>query len=128
MSLSFGLSPWLLALCLVLAAGLTYWTYRRTTPPISRGWRWLLGGLRFVALALIFFLLFEPIVRQLSTTERPPVLAVLIDDSESLRAPPERIPPRPPPATLSVMPCAAWTRAICRARSATLPLAAGCVR
>ena len=85
MSLSFGLSPWLLALCLVLAAGLTYWTYRRTTPPISRGWRWLLGGLRFVALALIFFLLFEPIVRQLSTTERPPVLAVLIDDSESLQ-------------------------------------------
>jgi hypothetical protein len=85
MSLSFGLSPWLLVLCLVLAAGLTYWTYRRTTPPISRGWRWLLGGLRFVALALIFFLLFEPIVRQLSTTERPPVLAVLIDDSESLQ-------------------------------------------
>ncbi len=85
MSLSFGLSPWLLALCLVLAAGLTYWTYRRTTPPISRGWRWLLGSLRFTALALLFFLLFEPVLRQLSTTERPPVLAVLIDDSQSLQ-------------------------------------------
>jgi hypothetical protein len=85
MSLSFGLSPWLLVLCLAFAAGLTYWTYRRTTPPISQGWRWLLGGLRFTALALLFFLLFEPIMRQLSTTERPPVLAVLIDDSESLQ-------------------------------------------
>jgi hypothetical protein len=85
MSLSFGLSPWLLAACLLLAAGLTYLTYRQTTPPVSRGWRWVLGGLRFTALALLFFLLFEPVVRQLSASERPPILAVLIDDSESLR-------------------------------------------
>lgn len=84
MSLSFGLSPWLLALCLLLAAGLTYLTYRRTTPAVAAGWRWLLGSLRFTALALLFFLLFEPIARQLTNTERPPVLAVLIDDSESL--------------------------------------------
>ena len=85
MSLSFGLSPWLLALCVSLAAGLTYLSYRRTTPPVSRGWRALLGGLRFTALALLFFLLFEPVVRQLSASEQPPVLAVLIDNSESLQ-------------------------------------------
>ena len=85
MSLSFGLSPWLLAVCLSLAAGLTYVSYRRTTPPVSRSWRWLLGGLRFTALALLFFLLLEPVMRQLSASEQPPVLAVLFDNSESLQ-------------------------------------------
>lgn len=84
MSLSFGISPWFLALCLALAAGLTYLVYRRTTPPVGSGWRWLLGSLRFTALALLFFLLFEPLIRQLDATEQPPVLAVLVDDSESL--------------------------------------------
>lgn len=85
MSFSFSASPVLLALCLLVAAGFSYLAYRRTVPPVSTAKRILLGGLRFVALALILFLLFEPIARQFSRTERPPVLAVLVDDSESLR-------------------------------------------
>lgn len=84
MSLSFGWSPWLLALCALAAAGLTYWTYRRTVPDVSTGRRAVLMGLRFSALFVVLFLLFEPIWRTLSEDERPPILAVLVDDSQSL--------------------------------------------
>ncbi|PQJ34142.1 hypothetical protein BSZ35_05575 [Salinibacter sp. 10B] len=85
MAFSFGYSPWLLVLSLLIAGGLTYWSYRSTVPALSAGWRGLLGSLRFFALALICFLLLEPVVRQLSETEQPPVLAVLVDNSQSMR-------------------------------------------
>lgn len=85
MVFSFGYSPWLLLLSLGVAGGLTYWSYRSTTPPLGTGWRSLLGGLRFGALALICFLLFEPVLQQVRQSERPPLLAVLVDDSQSLR-------------------------------------------
>ena len=85
MSFSLGHSPWLLALCALAAAALTYWAYRRTTPPLPPGRKALLGGLRFLALAIILFLLFEPVVRRVTSREEPPVLAVLVDNSQSLR-------------------------------------------
>ena len=85
MAFSFGHSPWLLLLCVAVAGGLTYWTYRSTVPSLSAKWRVLLGGLRFLALALICFLLFEPVLRQFQATEQPPVLAVLVDDSQSMQ-------------------------------------------
>ncbi|MEF8815197.1 MAG: hypothetical protein V5A58_00245 [Salinibacter sp.] len=85
MAFSFGYSPWLLLLCLAVAGGLTYWTYRSTVPSLSAKWRVVLGGLRFLALALICFLLFEPVLRQFQTAEQPPVLAVLVDDSQSMQ-------------------------------------------
>jgi len=85
MAFSFGYSPWLLLLCVAVAGGLTYWTYRTTIPSLPTGWRVLLGGLRFLALALICFLLFEPVLQRFQSTERPPVLAVLVDDSQSMQ-------------------------------------------
>ena len=85
MAFSFGYSPWLLLLCMAVAGGLTYWTYRATVPSLNAGRRVLLGGLRFLALALIFFLLFEPVLQRFQSTERPPVLAVLVDDSQSMQ-------------------------------------------
>lgn len=85
MGFSFGYSPWLLGLSLLLAGSLTYWSYRRTVPALPPLWRWVLGGLRFVSLALICFLLLEPVVQQLEETEQPPILAVLVDNSESMR-------------------------------------------
>ncbi len=85
LSLVFGHSLWLLALCALVAGALTYWSYRRTVPPLSAGRRLLLGALRFGALFLILFLLFEPILRRVTERARPPVVAVLLDNSESLR-------------------------------------------
>jgi len=85
MAFSLGYSPWLLLLCVAVAGGLTYWSYRATVPPLSAGWRGLLGGLRFLALTIICLLLFEPVLQQVRSTERPPVLAVLVDESESMQ-------------------------------------------
>ena len=84
MALSFSLNPWLLVVCAVVAAALTYWTYRRTVPRVSTARLAVLQGLRFAALFIVLFLLFEPLWRQFLRDERPPVLAVLVDDSQSL--------------------------------------------
>ncbi|ARA94749.1 hypothetical protein AWN76_017360 [Rhodothermaceae bacterium RA] len=84
MALSFGLHPLLLLLCALGAAGLTYWMYRSPVPPLPPLRRGLLMGLRFGALFLILFLLAEPVLRRLHRDVRPPVLAVLLDDSQSL--------------------------------------------
>lgn len=84
MPLTFGTSPWLLLLCLAAAVALTWWTYRGTTPALAPSKAALLGGLRALALFLVLFLIFEPLWRTITETERPPVLAVLVDASESL--------------------------------------------
>lgn len=84
MSFSFGLHPLLLAAGLLTAAGLTYWTYRGTTPRLPTWKRGLLMALRFVALAIILFLLVQPILRRIARDVREPVFAVLVDDSQSL--------------------------------------------
>ena len=85
MAFSFGYSPWLLGLSVLLAGGLTYWSYRRTIPALSPGKRWGLGLLRFLSLALLCFLLLKPVLRMVDETEQPPILAVLVDDSRSMR-------------------------------------------
>ncbi len=84
MTFTLGLSPINLALLSLVALGLSYWSYRNTIPRLSTGARTVLTGLRFLALFLILFLIFEPILRFDSTTSEPPILAVLIDDSQSI--------------------------------------------
>ena len=84
MSLSFGLSPFLLIPCLLAVGGLAYWVYRHTVPALSAGKRLGLTALRLISLGIVLFLLFEPVLQRTTSTEQPPVLAVLIDDSQSL--------------------------------------------
>jgi hypothetical protein len=83
--LSLAHPAWLLGLAVVAAGALTWGVYRRSTPPLRAGRRALLGGLRFLALAIVLFLLFEPVWRQVGETETPPAVAVLLDESQSLR-------------------------------------------
>lgn len=85
MAFSFGYSPWLLGLSLLIAAILTYGSYRRTIPALTAGWKWTLGTLRFFSLVLICFLLLQPVLQLIDETDEPPVLAVLVDNSESMR-------------------------------------------
>ena len=84
MDLSLGYSPLLLVGCLLAAAALTWWTYGRSVPRVTPGRRAVLMALRGAALFLVLVLLFEPILRRVEATEEPPVLAVLVDDSQSL--------------------------------------------
>lgn len=79
------MSPWLLAASLLAAGAGAVWLYRHTVPESSRGKRVLLGALRFCALFFILLLLLEPVLRLVRHDEKEPVVAVLIDDSTSLR-------------------------------------------
>ena len=84
MDLSLSYSPALLALCAALAGGLAWWSYGRSTPAVA-GWRRAgLAGLRFAALFLVLLLLFDPVWRRVTRTGEDALLAVLVDDSESL--------------------------------------------
>jgi hypothetical protein len=69
----------------IVAAAIAYFFYRYTLPPVPRATRFLLTVLRTAALFLLCLLLFEPLARLLFSSTRPPILAVLIDDSRSMR-------------------------------------------
>lgn len=84
MNLSFGHSPWLFILLLLLAVGISWWTYRTTVPEIRPLLRLFLGSLRTISLGLILFLIFEPILQNVTDEQVDPVVAVLVDASESM--------------------------------------------
>ena len=85
MDLAFAVSPVVLAVSAVAAGALAWWSYGRSTPPVSGARRAGLAALRFAALFLVLVLLFDPVWRRVTRTGEPPLLAVLVDDSESLR-------------------------------------------
>lgn len=87
MSLTLAWSPLLLVLLLAAAGVGAWWAYRRTVPALAVQHRLLLAGLRFVTLALLLFLLAQPVLRSVVETEHPPVVVVLVDDSRSLDLP-----------------------------------------
>jgi len=79
-------SPWFVALLFVLlAAAAAYALYRVTLPPVPFRLRLLLALLRGASLALMALLLLEPLLRLVRTAEQPAVLAVLADNSLSMR-------------------------------------------
>ncbi len=84
-SYSFGLSAswWLVALCGIAAAALSFYAYRVTTPPISTSRKVVLTLLRLFALWILLFALFEPIVNIVRASEEQPRVAVLLDNSQS---------------------------------------------
>ena len=82
--LQFEAYSWPLILLLLLAGLLTWFSYRRTEPKLSGVNRWILPGLRGAALTLLLFLLFEPILHRTIRQENPPLLAVLVDESQSM--------------------------------------------
>lgn len=71
----------LAALCIAWA----YFAYRATTPPTGLPLRLILGSLRAIALLLLIFLVFEPVVSWRRQAVLKPLLAVLMDDSQSMR-------------------------------------------
>ena len=81
--MNFGHNPFLLLVALAGILAFTVWAYRRTLPDVGRK-KFVLGLLRFIALGTIAFLLFRPAIRTVQEVTHPPVLAVLVDQSESL--------------------------------------------
>lgn len=83
MSIGISSHALILIVCLGGAAAITVWSYYRTTPKLPGSIKSLLGGLRFAALALVIFLLFDPILTRRASQEKAPVLALVVDNSAS---------------------------------------------
>ena len=81
---SFSSSPLYAAVLILLAAGLSYFVYRFTLPPVTRSRRVVLSILRGSALALLLILLLEPVLRTSFVLHHPPVVAILADRSASM--------------------------------------------
>jgi len=82
--IEFGVHTWLLILLLILASLLTWFSYRRTEPKLKGIRRWLLPGLRGLALALLLILLFEPAISRRINRTSEPIQVVLVDESQSI--------------------------------------------
>ncbi len=82
--IEFGVSTWPLIFLLLLAVFLTWVSYRRTEPKLPGVYRWLLPGLRGVALSILLVLLFEPAIHNIIQDLSTPVQAVLVDESQSM--------------------------------------------
>ncbi len=76
---------WLIVLAFVVTIILTYFYYHRTNPMLSGAWRITLGVLRGLALAALFFVFAEPLVIVKSEDVKEPTVAVLVDNSASMR-------------------------------------------
>ena len=83
-ALSFAESVFLLIALVAAATLFSLWTYRRTVPEITRARRAVLVTLRSGALAVLLFLIFEPVLNLQRSEEIAPRVAVLLDDSRSM--------------------------------------------
>lgn len=84
-SLDFKGSLVLILLLVISATALSVLVYRRTLPPSGIVLRFFLAVLRLAALAVIIFLIFEPSISFHRQRQLKPLLAVILDNSESMR-------------------------------------------
>ncbi len=71
----------------IIAGAISIWTYRHTVPRTTPLRRRVLIVLRTAAMALIVFILFQPILTLTKTQERSPKIAILLDNSRSMLLP-----------------------------------------
>ncbi len=85
-SYSLGVAAsWFFIIALVLSAiAFAAWSYFRTVPPISPARRITLTILRSLAVSLLLFALFEPVLTFVSTTSDAPEAGILLDNSQSM--------------------------------------------
>jgi hypothetical protein len=68
----------------IAAAAFSFWFYKDTIPPVTPFKKNLLASLRSVSLILVLFILFEPLLDLTYQKEERPLVAVLVDRSESM--------------------------------------------
>lgn len=82
---TFGFSGWVVFLLIVASILLSYFYYRRTNPAIELRKKFFLGGIRFLALLLLFFFIAEPVMNFISNRIIRPKIAVVVDNSSSMK-------------------------------------------
>ncbi|MGA1666037.1 MAG: hypothetical protein ACO39U_03505 [Bacteroidia bacterium] len=88
LELAWGSPAWVLPLCLLTGFVWAYFRYGRNLPhhpaPI---WRWVLGGLRGLAVSLLVLLFFNPTWIREERVVEPPGVVLAIDLSQSMNRP-----------------------------------------
>ncbi|MCU0453491.1 MAG: VWA domain-containing protein [Bacteroidetes bacterium] len=69
---------------LVVAFAIAWWSYRFPVPPQPPAWKRTFIGLRAIALWLIILLIGQPVLSRIDRSVVPPLVEVLVDDSQSL--------------------------------------------
>jgi hypothetical protein len=84
-SYDFGISGtwWLLILGVLLSLAISIFVYRNTIPPIPQKKKTLLITLRAIALSLLIFILFEPVITRITGSEESQMVYVMLDNSIS---------------------------------------------
>lgn len=82
--LQFEYSTWWIPIIALVAAGLSYFLYAKKNVPWSQNQNWLLFGIRSMGIFLIFLLLLDPYIKTTTTRVEKPLLALAIDNSESV--------------------------------------------
>lgn len=83
--INLAFSPVLLIIGLILAAVYTVYIYRYTIPQVSPFYRGVLVTLRALALLLILFIIFEPVITLTAVNKIPPVNLFFFDNSKSMQ-------------------------------------------
>jgi hypothetical protein len=81
--LSTAYSPWFILLCLAVGAGYAALLYSAQAP-WSRAINYALGGLRFVVVSFLCFLLLSPFVKTTTTRTEVPTVVLAVDNSQSV--------------------------------------------
>ena len=82
--LIFTESAWWLLPIIILSGSLSWLLYSKKNRPWSRKVNWLLASLRFLTISLTLSLLLNPVANLLTYKEERPIVALAIDNSESV--------------------------------------------
>ena len=85
-NISFSANPLLIISGILLVALFSYYINRVTIPPVSKSLKYLLYSIRVLALSLLVFLLFEPILTLEFLETKQSKSLVFIDNSKSIVA------------------------------------------
>ncbi len=84
MSLSFQIPWYIFLIAAAFGIAVSFFVYRSTIPPVPPVRRYLLIGLRSLALLLLILALCQPILKLARRSALQPVIAVLVDNSLSM--------------------------------------------
>ena len=82
----FEQSAWWVLVILLVSAASSYFLYSKKNVPWNSTQNWILFGLRSLAIFLILLLLLEPSIKKVVNTLEKPIIALAIDNSQSIIA------------------------------------------
>ncbi|WP_421763390.1 hypothetical protein [Ekhidna sp.] len=79
-------SGWWILLIVIAAVLLSYMLYSKKNTPWNKTQNWILATIRFLAILSVSILLLSPAIRQITNTVEKPIVAIALDNSESIVA------------------------------------------